>query len=204
MSGIYDDPSAVFNHEVEWCNKLYLGRDDEDTIVSFLMTGWTTKDLFGQNVDTIYIGWTGAGKSLKNSAVHFQTLRYFLREALNWEKDHKRRFLLWGTTATPVVYFMAHNHLSEMSPAQDGTYTAEGAELAHALRESLNLGAATEHPFVLSRWSPYARYSQEESARIAELCGRFEFTLFDKLGVNEQAGDQLLFICRLRHPKETN
>jgi hypothetical protein len=202
----YEDPAGVLAREFEHCDTIYLARDDDDNLVAFFMVAWETLTFKGESLPTVYLGWTGASESARAAKVvwqgfYEQLYGSFMSDALDWEKKSGRRLLFWGTTATPSGYFALQRGFVELEPRIDGTYSAEGAEIARHLQHRMGTTnqEGESHPFVLHGVAKDTRYSQKETERIEQICRKKGLTLFKELGVEERNGDRLLFICRLPH-----
>ena len=200
----YENPAAVLAREFEHCDTIYLARDDEDNLVAFFMVAWQTMMLKGEAVPAVYLGWTGASERARASGAvkrefYAQLYGRFMSDAVNLEKKAGRRLLFWGTTATPSGYFALQMAFVEIEPQIDGTYSAEGAEIARHLQRRMGVvnHASESHPFVLHGVATDTRYSAKEVERIELICRNKGFSLFKELGVEERNGDRLLFICRL-------
>ena len=120
---------------------------------------------------------------------------YFVADAQRSERQHRKKLVVWGTTATPIVYFAARKLFVNTQPSEDGTYTDASARVALAVRRRLGVGLeARAHPFVFPCLAAGVRFSEEERRRIAAVCEAKRFLLFDQLGIDEARGDRLLFV----------
>jgi hypothetical protein len=124
--------------------------------------------------------------------------RHVVSEAQEWERLHHQRLIVWGTTATPIAFFIARKVFANLQPSVDGTYSDESAQVARAVRRRLGVGQVpSSHPFVFPRLVAGARFTEEERLRVAEVSRAKRFSLFDRLGIVEAEGDRMLFVAEI-------
>jgi hypothetical protein len=193
----YEDPSAVVEREWKTSNSIYLARDGGGNIVCFFMVAWETLEVEGSGcIPTLHLGLSAAGEEAKMTGLTAALYTRCLRDAIPWEKEHGQRLIAWGTTATPIVYLATRIFSAEIEPRLDGSYSARGAEVANALRRKLGAPISrTDHPFVLKNIATNTRYSPQETERIERVSKAKNFSLFRDLGIDESAGDRLLFLA---------
>jgi len=176
------------------CDTLYLLRDGRGEVLCFFLVAWENLPVEGRDVPTLDTGLTAARPGQKNTGTFVKLLNYCIFEAQQWEQRHRQKLTIWGTTATPSVFFVVRKVLANMQPSADGTFSEEAARFARAIGRRLGVSLpAGAHPFVFPRLAAGVRYSEEERRRIAAVCRAKQFFLFDQLGVNEARGDRLLF-----------
>ena len=180
------------------CDTLYLLRDGHGEVLCFFLVAWEALDVEGRDVPTLYTGLCAARPGQKNTGSVVKLLNYCMFEAQQWEQRHREKLTIWGTTATPSVFFAARKIFANMQPSADVTYSEESAQLARAIGRRLGTSSPPgSHPFVFPRLAAGVRYSEEERRRIAAVCKAKQFFLFDQLGVDETRGDRLLFIAEV-------
>ncbi|MBA4284510.1 MAG: hypothetical protein C0434_03140 [Xanthomonadaceae bacterium] len=193
----YDDASAILAREVADCTHLYIGRDTDGQLAGFFMT---RRDSLGAEpgLPLVHVGWSASRHDLKNSGATMALFERCIVDVQAWERQLGRRALLWSTTASPTIYLGVSRFLAHVEPHHDGSYSAEGARLARLLRERLGAPppAANEHPFAVRGIAAATRYSTSERQRIARICARKSFSLFDQLDIDESREDRLIFIAR--------
>ncbi len=193
----YDDASAILAREVAACTHLYIGRDSAGLLAGFFMTG---RELMPAALGPplVHVGWSATRHDLKNSGATMALFERCIRDVQRWERRIGRRALLWSTTASPTIYLGVSRFLAEVEPTVDGHYSSEGAHHARRLRERLGAPPAADgvHPFVVHGVARATRYSLAERQRIARICDRKGFSLFTRLGIDEQREDRLIFIAR--------
>lgn len=197
----YDDASAILAREVAACSHLYIGRDGQGQLAGFFMT--SREDLsavHGLPLDLalVHVGWSACRNDLKNSGATMALFERCIVDTQVWEHKLGRSALLWSTTASPTIYLGVSRYLANVEPRCDGSYSSDGARLAHWLRERLGAPAAAEgeHPFALRGIATSTRYSCAERERIARIVERKQFGLFAQLDIDEAREDRLIFIAR--------
>ncbi len=193
----YDDATAILAREVADCTHLYIGRDTAGLLAGFFMTSrdYLTAD---QGLPLVHVGWSATRHDLKNSGATMALFERCIVDTQAWEKQLGRRALLWSTTASPTIYLGVSRFLADVEPRRDGSYSADGAHYAQLLRARLGAPALAdgEHPFAVRAIATATRYSPSERERIARVCDRKQFSLFDQLGIDESREDRLIFIAR--------
>jgi hypothetical protein len=197
LASSYQDPSALLARELEHCNSLYLARDG-DRLLCFFFVAWETVEVDGYgSASTIYLGLSATRQEVANTGFIGSVYFRCEKDIVCWERKNKRRLLLWGTTANPTIYLVMCAFRACVEPALDGSYSSLGAKLARAFRSKLAAPLSNdEHPFVLKGLAGGTRYSREEVERIERVSETKKFSLLCALGINEAAGDRMLFIAR--------
>jgi hypothetical protein len=191
----YEDPTALLVRELQHCDTLYLGTDDEGRLACFYFVAWESLDVDGLARPAVYLGLSATRDDLKGRGGALSVYACWLMELAAREQASETSFVLWGTTATPLVYMNAHAALTDLNPLPDGGYSDDAVRTARAIRAQLNIPEEDGYPFLLKGVAVGTRYSKVEAARIASVSSRRQFTLFDRLGVVEARGDRLLFVA---------
>ncbi|KYQ94387.1 hypothetical protein DLAC_11597 [Tieghemostelium lacteum] len=193
----YEDPSSMLKRDLSHSNKLYIARERDGRLITFLMVGWENVLFKGQNIPTVYIGLSATRQDQKNTGIVRYLYKRFLGDAQAWEQVHQQRLLLWYTTATPSAFHVS-NLMEESQPNIDGSYTEEGKKLILALRDHKKWPAFIEgHPFIVKGIAEKTRYSVLERERIKKIEEGKNFTLFTELGIDETQGDRMVCIGRV-------
>jgi hypothetical protein len=125
-------------------------------------------------------------------------LNHCVAEAQLWERRHREKLTVWGTTATPIVLAAVRKLFADTQPLDDGTFSDESARVARAVGRRLGRDPiAGSHPFVFRELAAGVHHSEQERRRIAAVREAKRFTLLDRLGVDEARGDRLLFVARI-------
>lgn len=193
----YEDPSAVVEREWKTSNCIYLAREGGGRLACFFLVAWEILEVEDSKcVPTLHLGLSAAGEGAKNVGLTGELYLRCLKDAVAWEKKHGQRLIGWGTTATPIVYLATRAISPEIEPCLDGSYSARSADVANALRRKLGAPISkTDHPFVLKNIATNTRYSPQETERIERVSKAKNFSLFRDLGIDESAGDRLLFLA---------
>lgn len=203
MAPSYEDPTVLLTRELEHCNSLYLARDD-GRLLCFFFVAWEAVEVEEcGNVPTIYLGLSAARQDAGNPGLIGWLYLRCDEDLVSWEKENKRHLLCWGTTANPIAYLAARAFRVTAEPHLDGSYSSLGAKLAWAIRRGLMLSESTDgHPFVLKGVASGTLYSRQEVEKIARVSEAKKFSLLRDLGIDEAAGDRLLFLAPTPDNKE--
>lgn len=192
----YVDPGPLLEREMDHCDTIYVAQDDDGELLAFYLVAWETVAWGrGGGRTCVYLGLSASRDDAKGRGFARRLYKRCLLDARRWEERHRREVLLWGTTATPLVYGLAARFLRDMEPRPDGGFSEAGAAAAHRLRAHANWPPprGTEHPFVLRGVARDTAYSARERGRLTHASRRCG--LLDRLGVQEARGDRLLFIA---------
>jgi hypothetical protein len=177
------------------CDTLYLLRDGRGALMCLLMVAWENLEVDEHRVPTLYTGLFASRPDQKNTGRVLRLVDSCLSDAQRWEQQNQQKLTIWGTTATPSAYFVARKLFANTQPCEDGTYSEEAATIARAIGRQVGVSIpAGGHPFVFPRLAAGVHYTEVERRRIAAVCKAKQFTLFDRLGIDENRGDRLLFI----------
>ena len=200
-----DDVNRL-DREIDRCDTLYLLRDEGGDVLCFLMVAWETLDIDGRQEPALYTGLTAARPDQKSTGSAMKLYLFFVSDAQRWEDLHRRKLIVWGTMASPIVFFAARRLFANTQPSVDGSYTEEAGDVARAIRRRLGVGLCPgANPFVFPRLAGGVRFLEEERRRIARVCEAMQFFLFDRLGIDEAEGNRLLYIAEIppRIPEES-
>ena len=123
---------------LEWvfdrCDTLYLLRDGRGDVLCFLLAAWETLEIDGRPEPALYAGLTAARPDQRGTGNAMKLYNFFVADAQRSERHRGRKEVVWGTTATPIVYFAARKLFVNTQPSEDGTYTdARGFSLHSSL-----------------------------------------------------------------------
>jgi hypothetical protein len=197
VSDIYEDPTALLDRELHHCDTIYTTTDEDGRLAAFFMVAHERLDLVDNgSVDSQYVGLWATRTNLRNTVFGAAVARSWLRDLVAWQKQTLRPLVVWGTTATPLVYEFATRMQRHGQPRQDGTYEPRLNSVALAVRSALNAQGleADEHPYVLKGVAHGTRYSRSERDRVQQFVRSTGFSLFDRLNIEESTGDRLLFV----------
>lgn len=201
-ASFYDDVGRL-DRELARCDTLYLSRDERGAVACLFLVAWETLDVNGATHPALYTGLSVARPDLKGTGATVRLYKRCVEDAQEWERRHRQRLTVWGSTATPSVFFAAQRLFVGTQPDGAGNYTEGAARVARAITRRLGLCLAPgAHPFVFHGVAAGVRYTDDERRRIATVCRAKRFTLFEQLGVDETRGDRLLFVAAV--PSDDN
>ena len=116
------------DREIDRCDTLYLLRDEGGDVLCFLMVAWETLDIDGRQEPALYTGLTAARPDQKSTGNAMKLYLFFVSDAQRWEDLHRRKLIVWGTMASPIVFFAARRLFANTQPSVDGSYTEEAGE----------------------------------------------------------------------------
>ena len=193
----YQDAHFVVAAALQRATTLYLGYGVDGQLISFNMAAieWITF-YGGQKEPTLYLGLCGTQHDVKSSGIVRLMLGRVLLDGAQWEWVTGHSLILWGMTASPIIYALAHMCDPKMEPSPDGSYSVEQARYAQGLRQRLGYAPTTqdENPFILKRFMAGSSYSSQEVARIKQAREHKRFVPLEDWGIDETQGDRLLFI----------
>jgi hypothetical protein len=198
----YEGTPAVLDYEVSICDTLYL-LSDEAGLICFFLTGTAELRVAGTLVPAVYMGLSATREGTKGSGHIRQLFEALANDVSEREAVLSARVLLFGTFATPSSLYGIELLFSDVAPHRDGTYRDEYLPALPAIHTFLESHADPACPFRLPGHATGTRYSVAERARIADICRRKDFKLFDLLDVDESRGDRLVLCARGRRRLET-
>ncbi|MBL0941234.1 MAG: hypothetical protein IBJ00_00660 [Alphaproteobacteria bacterium] len=200
----YKDPTAMMNRDLNHCNKLYLAREADESLIAFFMVGWEPILFREQLISSVFLGLGVTRQDKKSTGLIRFLFSRFIYDARKWEERHPKKLLLWYTTATPSIFYIFNQMFSDNQPRADGSYDEEGKELALAIRNHMHWPIYSgDHPFVIKGIAKKTRYSTVERERIESIIKAKNFNLFKELEIDETQGDRMLRICRVPNVHST-
>ena len=194
-SSFIDDASRL-DWVIDHSDTLYLSRDESGELISLFLTALGSLEVGGRTVPALYTGLCATREDRKNSGRVVKLINYCMYEAREWQRREGRKLVVWGTTATPSVYLIIRKVFAEVQPRPDGSYSEGAAEIARGIRSRLGISLpAGAHPFVFPKLVAGVRYTISEARRISAVRAAKHFSLYEALGIEEAAGDRLLFVA---------
>jgi hypothetical protein len=193
----YVDPLPLLDRDIRYCDTLYLGYED-GILRGFYLVKWEELNCPGGPRPGVFLGLSAVAQESKGGGLIRTVYGEWLMELLAVQEHAEQEVVCWSTTASPTVYLAAYKHLRDTEPDPEGRYTAAGHSLVQWLKQwrsdwGWRRCASSEHPFLL-RGASSVRYSQQEKRRIVRVSR--SFSLFDRLGVQEEHGDRVIFIAK--------
>lgn len=161
------------------------------------------------HIMAVYMGLSATHSRFANTGVVLSLYASLAEDVLEWEARHRRRVIIWCTSATPSVFHALKLVTKDANPKHDGSYNEAEVPYALAVQQYLhytrklmdaptfvsNDHHSSNHPFRLAG-AGLAEYSAAERRRIIKLKQKHPMILFDKLDVDESRRDRVLFLCR--------
>ncbi len=198
VAASFVDEASRLEREFERRDTLYVLADERGEVLSFFMVSWDTLEIDGQQVPTLNVGLTAARHDQKGNGKSNWLYRHVVAEAQRRERQLGRKMIVWGTLASPVAFLIARKIFANLQPSLDGTYAENPGQVARAVRRKLGIPQADgKHPFVFPRLIAGVRFTESERFRLEAVCRVRDFTLFERLGIDETQGDRLLFVAEV-------
>lgn len=196
----YDGVPAVLDYELAICDTLYL-LTDELGLVSFFMTAATELQIADARVPAFFMGLGATRQSAKGRGQIRDLFLAFADDVRAREATTTERVLLFATFATPSTLYAFETLFVDVAPVRSGGYRDEYLPALPAIRDFLRTSADPQCPFRLPRHAKGTRYSVSERLRLADICRRKNFTLFEMLDVDEARGDRLVLCAHAPHTR---
>lgn len=203
----YNDCTAVMEREVKHLNTdVYLAHRDQSMtdLLAFFMVGWRNLPPTGStttgDVPAVWCGLSVAAESTRQTGLSpaARLFEAFGRDGRARAASLNHAILCYWTTATPFVFlrfpFLAG--MQQIEPSLDGSFSAEGAAIVTSIAQQRGYVQDSAHPFVLRGAAKQTQFCLREQTRSRDFARQKRFTLFEQLGVDEQAGDRMLCIAR--------
>jgi hypothetical protein len=185
----YVSNTTLIEREIAHNSDIYTITDESSRLLAFFMVN----EEMTAGRESYYLGLSAADDELKGKGLATTLYRRFLSDCAARERETGRKYLLWWTTATPIVYYWFNTYAARVQPDMNGDYDAAGAKLAAAIRaEKYPDVAADPHPFILRRVASGAAYSPAEQARLAAAAAALGLKVFEKFDLREGDADRFL------------
>lgn len=197
-SSSYEDPRSILYREINRADTLYVAKSGGVVSGFFLVGSEEIQSNSGNSIPTLYAGFSATREDAKDTGLIYKLYRKGFEDAIEWEKRIGRSLIIWGTTATPIVFLSLHKMLPFTEPYLNGSFTEQGAEMASLIKQHINYQEikSNSHPFVLHGVAHNTLYSEHEANRIEKINNVRGFLLFKELGIDERKSDRLLFISK--------
>lgn len=146
--------------------------------------------------ETYYLGLSACSEDYKGKGLGKSLYLRFLDDCRTREKNENKKFMLWWTTGTPIVYYWFNKYVSKVQPDMDGAYDKEGENIAIAIvKEKFpEITVDKDHPFILRSVAANTTYSLNEKARLLVATEKLKMDVFQKFNVREENADRFLMI----------
>lgn len=175
----YEDTASLMDRELTACDTLYIDRDPDGSLKCFFMVGWQDLLVDGRTRKAVYLGLSAS--SVKNTGRIRGLYDRLNSDAVKWQETNGS-LILWFTTALPSAYYAGSTIYDDPDPRFDAKYSEESLQIVAAIRRKHGY-PDDGHPFVLKRVAEGTRYSASETERIAGICKKKDFRLFQNWGL---------------------
>lgn len=187
----YVTNTELIEREIEHNSDIYVILDDNDRLLAFFMVNF--EELDGQ--ETYYLGLSAARDDMKGQGLGKSLYLCFMQDCRLREQEAQKKYLLWWTTATPIVYYWFNKYVQRVQPDMHGNFDAFGEAQAHIIRrEKFPLIGPDPHPFILRSVAQNTTYSLAEQARLLAATEALGMDVFQKFNLDEAAADRFLMI----------
>ena len=188
----YIDNFAILEREIKHNQDIYIIQNEQHDLLAFFMINFEKVD----GEDTYFLGLSACRDNLKGQGLGKSLYLNFMSDCREHEKRENKRFLLWWTTATPIVYYWFNKYVSEVQPDINGDYTEQGINHAHKIikEKFKEISLDKEHPFILRSVAKNTNYSFSEQTRLSEATQNLGLDVFRKFNLKEENEDRFLMI----------
>lgn len=182
----------LIEREIEHNRDIYIITSPDQELLAFFMIN--EEQVNGE--DTYYLGLSACREEFKGRGLGKALYQKFMDNCRAREVKEKRKFLLWWTTATPIVYYWFNKYVSNVQPDMNGDYNQEGKQIADQIKKEKFIGIAADpyHPFILRNAAENTNYSINEKSRLIVATESLKMDVFQKFNLNEENSDRFLMI----------
>lgn len=188
----YITNTQLIEREIEHNQDIYIINNEQDDLLAFFMVNF--EKLNGE--DTYYLGLSGCRDDLKGKGLGKSLYQKFMEDCRAREKQENRKFLLWWTTATPIVYYWFNKYVSAVQPDMNGNYNEAGEKIVRAIiaEKFKGIPVDKQHPFILRSVAENTTYSLSEQARLQAATESLGMDVFQRFNLREENADRFLMI----------
>ena len=185
----YVTNTELIAREIEHNSDIYTVSNDEGELLAFFMVNF--EEVAGK--ETFYLGLSACRDELKGQGLGKSLYLRFLTDCKERELATQKKYLLWWTTGTPIVYYWFNKYVSKVQPDMNGNFDSYGESIAHTIRAAKfpNI-AADPHPFILRSVAQNTSYSFTEQVRLLAATQALGLNVFEKFEVREENADRFL------------
>ena len=188
----YVNNIELIEREIEHNSDIYIITNSSDDLLAFFMINF--EKVNGQ--DSYYLGLSGCRDDLKGNGFGKSLYLKFMDDCRIREQRETRKFLLWWTTATPIVYYWFNKYVSNVQPDMEGDYTEDGKNIVLSIISEKFNGIPVDelHPFILRSVAENTSYSLNEQARLLVATESLGMNVFQRFNLREENADRFLMI----------
>ena len=163
-----------------------------DDLLAFFMINFEKVN----DEDTYYLGLSGCRDDLKGMGLGKSLYFKFIEDCRKREKRDNQKYLLWWTTATPIVYYWFNKYVSDVQPDMNGNFDQAGEKIAQKIIAEKFKGILIDqqHPFILRSVAENTTYSFSEQQRLIKATENLGMDVFQRFNLKEENADRFLMI----------
>ena len=191
-SSSYITNTQLIEREIEHNQDIYIINNELGDLLAFFMINF--EKVNGE--DTYYLGLSGCRDDLKGKGLGKSLYLKFMEDCRLKETREGRKFLLWWTTATPIVYYWFNKYVSKVQPDMNGNFDENGRKIVEAIiKEKFpELEIDNQHPFILRSVAENTVYSFSEQQRLIRATENLGIDVFQRFNLREDNADRFLMI----------
>lgn len=188
----YITNTQLIEREIEHNQDIYIVNNEQDELLAFFMINF--EKVNGE--DTYYLGLSGCRDDLKGKGLGKSLYLKFMEDCREREKQENRKFLLWWTTATPIVYYWFNKYVSAVQPDMNGNYDEQGEKIVRGIiaEKFKGIPVDKQHPFILRSVAENTLYSLSEQQRLIQATENLGMDVFQRFNLREENADRFLMI----------
>lgn len=186
----YVTNTQLIEREIEHNHDIYVILNKQNDLLAFFMVNFET--LIGY--DSYYLGLSACRDDLKGKGLGKSLYMKFLRDCREQEIKNRKKYLLWWTTATPIVYYWFNKYVAQVQPDMNGNYTDDGEnKVVSIIKEKFpELSIDQKHPFILRSVAENTTYSINEQNRLVKATENLGLDVFQRFNMKEENADRFL------------
>jgi hypothetical protein len=191
-SASYITNTQLIEREIEHNSDIYIITSNHDDLLAFFMVN--CEYLNGEK--TYYLGLSACRDDLKGKGLGKSLYLKFMEDCRQIERKEQKKFLLWWTTATPIVYYWFNKYVAKVQPDMNGDFNEEGRNIALSIIKGKFPEVCVDklHPFILRSVAENTTYSLNEQARLLVATENLGLDVFQKFNLREENADRFLMI----------
>ncbi|MDP3466720.1 MAG: hypothetical protein Q8S11_00195 [Daejeonella sp.] len=186
----YITNTRLIEREIEHNHDIYIINNYRNDLLAFFMVNF--EPVIG--IDSFYLGLSACRDDLKGNGLGKSLYLNFLKECREKEILAQKKFLLWWTTATPIVYYWFNKYVSKVQPDINGNYDEHGKKMVESIiKEKFpELEVDKLHPFILRSVAENTVYSISEQQRLIKATKNLGMDVFQRFNLKEENADRFL------------
>jgi hypothetical protein len=188
----YITNTELIEREIEHNSDIYIITNDNEDLLAFFMINLEKVN----DEDTYYLGLSACRDELKGKGLGKSLYLKFMEDCKIREQKENKKFLLWWTTATPIVYYWFNKYVSRVQPDMNGNYTEDAKEIVLSIikEKFKDIQVDGIHPFILRSVAENTSYSLNEQARLLVATESLGLDVFQRFNLKEENADRFLMI----------